>query len=225
LQLIAVNYNFNFTDKKMDLSKIISTSVAIGTLAFASFSYAIPISLNISSGSTDIDVIGVDAVYFSSVNDGVVDGWDVDINIALAGNAAIAPDIFSLNTSATQTPGASNTLTITAIATGFTELGTLAGNFSSISGNNIVNIDYSIDSGANWMSLANWDALTGDTAASVLFGGAPLVSYDLRIEQVFTQGDSGALASVSVPEPSIVALLGLGLVGMGVATRRKQKQA
>jgi hypothetical protein len=206
----------------MTLSKILSTSVAIGTLAFGSFSYAIPISLNISSGGTDIDIFGVDIVTFSSVYDNVVDGWDVDINIALAGNSAVAPNIFSLNTTAVKDVGSD--LIITAIATGFTDLGTMSAHFASIGANNIVNIDYTIDSGTNWLSVADYNTLTNATAANVRFGAAP-ASYDLRIEQVFTNGAAGAVASVSIAEPSVVALLGLGLVGMGVATRRKQKQA
>jgi hypothetical protein len=206
----------------MKFSKILSTSVAIGTLTFASFSYAIPLTLNINSGATDITVIGTDSALFSSFYDGMVDGWDVDINIALAGNSAVAPDIFSLNTTAVK--AGTNDLTITAIGTGFTDLGTLSGNFSSISLGNTVSIDYSLD-GITWLSLANYDALVGDTDANVIFGSAPSVSYDLRIQKVLTNGESGALASVSVPEPSIVALFALGLVGMGVATRRKQKQA
>jgi hypothetical protein len=223
--LRAGNYNLNFTDKKMELSKIISTSVAIGTLAFASFSYAIPIELTISSGTSTHTVNNDDYVTFDSTTDGAVDGWLIETNTSMAGIFSVAPDIFSLTTSATQAIGASDTLTVTATATGFTNLGTMAGTFASISGNNIVNIDYSIDGGTNWLSLANYNVSTGDTALYAEFGAAPLGDYDLRIEQIFTQGDSGALATVSVPEPSIVALFGLGLVGMGVATRRKQKQA
>ncbi len=56
------------------------------------------------------------------------------------------------------------------------------------------------------------------------------VSPDLSFLATFeNDGIDAALTvginDVAIPEPSIIALFGLGLVGMGVATRRKQKQA
>jgi hypothetical protein len=205
----------------MKFSKILSTSVAIGTLAFASFSYAIPISLNINSGASDVNVYGTDIVSYVSPT-GAFAGWAIDVNVALAGDLAVSPDIFSLNTTAVRTGGPA--LTITAIAEGFTDLGTMSARFASIGADNTVSIDYKMSADSTWLSLANYNILAGASAQNVLFGGAPLSSYDLRIQQVFTTGTGGASASVTIPEPSIVALLGLGLVGMGVATRRKQKQ-
>jgi hypothetical protein len=206
----------------MELSKIISTSVAIGALAFASFSYAIPISLNVSSGATSVNKYGTDIISYASPV-GAFAGWTIDVNIALAGDLAVAPDIFSLNTTAVRSGGPA--LTITAIAEGFTDLGTMSARFASIGADNTVSIDYKLSADSTWLSVANYNLLAGASAQNVLFGAAPLSSYDLRIQQVFTTGTGGASASVSIPEPSIIALFGLGLVGMGVATRRKQKQA
>jgi hypothetical protein len=207
----------------MELSKIISTSVAIGALAFASFSYAIPISLNVNSGVTDVNLSGTDIISYVSPA-GAFAGWAVDVNIALAGDLAVVPDIFSLNTTAVRY-AAGPDLTITAIAEGFTDLGTMSAHFASIGKDNSVSIDYKLSADSTWLSVANYNVLAGASAQNVLFGAAPLSSYDLRIQQVFTTGTGGASASVSIPEPSIIALFGLGLVGMGVATRRKQKQA
>jgi hypothetical protein len=209
----------------MELSKIISTSVAIGALAFASFSYAIPISLNVNSGVTDVNLSGTDIVSYVSPA-GAFAGWAVDVNIALAGDLAVAPDIFSLNTTAVRYASGPD-LTITAIAEGFTDLGTMSAHFASIGADNTVSIDYklSADLTNTWLSVANYNASTGATALNVGFGAAPSTSYDLRIQQIFAATTSGSSSSVAVPEPSIIALFGLGLVGMGVATRRKQKQA
>jgi hypothetical protein len=211
----------------MELSKIISTSVAIGALAFASFSYATLIELNIKSGTTDIDISAPNAVGFSTFSGTLVDGWTVNTNTALAGSYALAPDIFSLSTTASQTPGSNLDLTITAIATNFTDPGNMSAHFAAIGADNTVSIDYklSADITNTWLSVANYNASTGATALNVGFGAAPLTSYDLRIQQIFSATTNGSSASVAVPEPSIIALFGLGLVGMGVATRRKQKQA
>ncbi len=216
---------------KMKLSQILSTAVALSALTFANLSSAIPITLSVSTSggySTSQTTTNGHANFFSTS----ILGWLIDFNVALAGNAATSPDIFSLNTTATKAsifdPTAPSTdLTITAIATGFTNLGTLGGHFASIGPDNTSAIDYSIDGGTNWLSLASYNTGVGATAMNVVFGAAPLVSYDLRITQFFTAGSSGSVTSVSVsvPEPSIVALLGLGLIGMGVATRRKKKAA
>jgi hypothetical protein len=207
----------------MELSKIISTSVAIGALAFASFSYAIPISLNISSGASNFTENGTNYVQFDSDDDGTVNGWNVVVSTALAGDWAIVPDIFSLSTLASKNGGSD--LTVTATATGFTDLGNMSARFASIGADNTVSIDYKLSADSAWLSLANYNISAGASALNVGFGAAPLTSYDLRIQQIFTTGTGGASASVAVPEPSIIALFGLGLVGMGVATRRKQKQA
>jgi hypothetical protein len=222
-------------DKKMELSKIISTSVAIGTLAFAANSFAVPThmygqadtgaeSLNLtdlySGGSADSFSV-TDDIFAGSDAFGIYEFTDA------AGVISLGASLEVLNQFTPTTP---------IFGSPVNKVNVTFDQFTGLATNVKTGLTAAIDS--SFGLYAVFGVTTVYSHAFLNISGDDLVglfnvsniSPDLSFIATFeNDGIDAALTvginDVAIPEPSIIALFGLGLVGMGVATRRKQKQA
>jgi hypothetical protein len=229
------DFNFNFRDKIMKLSKILSTSVAIGTLSFAANSFAVPTSFA-SQADTGAEFLNLTDLY----SGGAADSFSVTDDLFLGADAfgiyefTDVAGVISLGV----TLEVLNQSTINTPLFGVPE-NKVNVSFNQVSGlatNDLTNATALIDS--SFGLYAKFGADMVYSHASLNPGAADLVgifdissvSQDLSFAATFDNDQVEAYLTVGIndvgiiPEPSIVALFGLGLVGMVVATRRKQKQ-
>jgi hypothetical protein len=219
----------------MELSKIITTSVAIGTLAFAANSFAVP---TFFSGQADT---GAESLNLTDLySGGSADSFSVTKDLFTGSDAFGIYEFTDVAGLITVT----DTLEVLNLASaGFDVFGDPENKvnvtFDQITGlatNDLTNIGATIDSSFGMYAVFSGVMVYSHEYLNI--GGADLVgifnissiSPDLNFMTTFENDGIDVALKVGIndtriPEPSIIALFGLGLVGMGVATRRKQKQA
>jgi hypothetical protein len=222
----------------MNLKKLVSTSVVVAALFVSTSSSAL--IMTISSGSDSRTILDTNADNLIEAWETSVNGWEVATSTSIVDNGGY--EIFSLDSSSIdRPPTSSDDLVIVSLHEGFSDSRTLAAyheDRSTLSSLAFpVYADFTslieISFGAGWLELSTFT--TVGSAAGGSLADYPLVSgtsdFDLRLTQTFgssyAEGDevvkAAGITSVLVPEPSIIALMGLGLVGLGFAQRRKSK--
>jgi hypothetical protein len=205
--------------------RLIASALLASALGLASTgSHASPLmTLTISDGLNSLTFN--DAGSGSIFHMGALDGWTFNVTTATSS----APDAngnpgIDLNSIDKYSGGGTSTLTFTLVAAGFTtrqgsnelvsQFGGTAANGGSLSASNSLNGVALFSTG----SQTGGFGVNNDTPVDAT--GTYSLGTTVRITQTGT-GQSSFDSSVSVPEPGTLGLLGLAMLGLGLARKRK----
>lgn len=210
-------------------------ALTVTALAFSGASLALPFTLTIDDTSTSgVDVTLTDTsntgfLSYNSMIDGAISDWTVVMSSAVSNPTVSASQnegkVFGVNT-LDIAAGNGGALVITAIDYGFTDYGNLTAIATGQQVGGTVNTTASVNFGAGWVEIGSFDigALTSESSYLSQTAVAP---YDLKIVTSITLAVGGSTfldTTINVPEPSVIALFGLGLIGIGFAGRRRQSK-
>lgn len=205
---------------------VIATA-AMAALAFGASAFAAPLTITFddNAGTTKTLVDGVDDLSldgFLVSGPHVVGTWNVT-NLLISSSDPQSAQLIS--GSGDVSGGAGHlTITITNTYSGLDGFGSTYTNITPTLAQGTLNYSSTVD-GTTVGSVLDLGAPTTFEA----WGSTPLDGSAFDIVQVidifhsaagFTKFD--AVTNVSVPEPGILGLLGLGLLGMGIAARRRK---
>ena len=80
-----------------------------------------------------------------------------------------------------------------------------------------LNESFNLSAAAPWQTVTRTFTVLGDTANNIIFNHAGGDNIGIMLDNV-------SLSKVDVPEPGTIALLGLGLIGLGFARRRQARK-
>ena len=220
----------------MNFSKVISTSVALAALVVSTSSSAL--LMTISSGGDMRTIVDSDFDNVIDTRQTRINGWEIATSTSVVNHGGY--DIFSMESSSLdRSTAAFDDLVIVSLHEGFSDLRSLSAYHEDTSVlSNITGINSAVFTSlieirfdAGWMDLSSFTT-EGSAAGGSLFEYGLMSGtsdFDLRITQTFNADDDGfnkaaGITTVKVPEPSIIALMGFGLIGLGFVQRRKTKR-